>query len=367
MNQENRLYGLDHLRALAITFVFLYHYRIPVFGHPEWLPAAVKFGWTGVDLFFVLSGFLISSHLFTQIKSGNSISIKSFFLKRFFRIIPAFWCMLILYFCFPVFHERESLAPLWKYLTFTQNLGLDLSTSATFSHAWSLCIEEHFYFLLPIVLIVLVYFNFFKRAGWLLLALFLGGFIIRIYVWNRFVSPGGDDSWFTWYKHIYYPTYNRLDGLLAGVSIAGLYCFYPATWGKISKFGNLIFLLGLIVLTGAYYLCLQENSYQATVFGFPAVALGYALLVISAISPTGFLYKWNSKITSFIAMLSYAIYLSHKSVIHLTQLLLGNLGMGLNTNTMLIICSTSCILGALLINTIIEKPFLKLRKQVVKG
>jgi peptidoglycan/LPS O-acetylase OafA/YrhL len=50
-----------------------------------------------------------------------------------------------LYFCFPYVREREALAPLWKYLTFTQNLELDISSQGTFSHAWSLCIEEQFY------------------------------------------------------------------------------------------------------------------------------------------------------------------------------------------------------------------------------
>jgi peptidoglycan/LPS O-acetylase OafA/YrhL len=76
---QQKLYGLDHLRALAITFVFLFHYQISIFGHPVWLKNLAKFGWTGVDLFFVLSGFLISSQLFSQIKQGKVISFKEFF------------------------------------------------------------------------------------------------------------------------------------------------------------------------------------------------------------------------------------------------------------------------------------------------
>jgi peptidoglycan/LPS O-acetylase OafA/YrhL len=88
---ESKFYGLDHLRAIAIIFVFLYHYRIPIFGPPEWVKDYAKFGWTGVDLFFVLSGFLISSQLFSQINSNEKISFRTFFVKRFFRIIPAYW------------------------------------------------------------------------------------------------------------------------------------------------------------------------------------------------------------------------------------------------------------------------------------
>src|SRR5579871_5670315 len=90
---DKKLYGLDHLRALAITLVLLFHYQI--FSHPKWIEAAGKFGWTGVDLFFVLSGYLIASQLFFAIAKGNQISFPEFFLKRFFRIIPAYIVVVI--------------------------------------------------------------------------------------------------------------------------------------------------------------------------------------------------------------------------------------------------------------------------------
>lgn len=168
-----KFYGLDHLRALAILFVFLFHYFILSGGQPEWLPDFAKFGWTGVDLFFVLSGFLICSQLFAQIKNSQAISFRLFFLKRFFRIIPAFCITIGLYFCFPVFREKESLPPVWKFLTFTQNLDLDLKDFGTFSHAWSLCVEEHFYLFLPLILIPLQFSKLFKKAYWLIILLFL--------------------------------------------------------------------------------------------------------------------------------------------------------------------------------------------------
>ena len=112
-NQENhlrqRLQGLDHLRALAIIFVFLFHYFILSGGQPAWLPDAASFGWTGVDLFFVLSGFLIASQLFGDIKKRQQISFRDFFLKRFFRIVPAYLVTVGLYFYIPFFREKESL------------------------------------------------------------------------------------------------------------------------------------------------------------------------------------------------------------------------------------------------------------------
>lgn len=366
LNGENKFFGLDHLRALAITLVFLYHYNLPIFGHPEWLTAFVKFGWTGVDLFFVLSGFLISSPLFSQIKQGIPISFKQFFLKRFFRIIPAFLVVISIYFFIPDFRERESLSPLWKFLSFTQNFGLDLQKSGTFSHSWSLCVEEHFYLFLPIILICMQFTRYFKKAYWLLIILFLFGFFIRNYGWNNFILPDIDKGnvWLVWYKYIYYPTYNRLDGLLAGVSIAGLYHFSPNLWKKVAGFGNLLLVLSLIILAGAYAVCYEEESYAATIFGFPLVALGYGLGVMGALSPTTFLYKWNSRITTFIATLSYSLYLTHKGVIHLTQALLAN-KIEVNGNLMLFICIASCVLAALLLNLTVEKPFMKLREKII--
>ncbi len=365
---QTKLYGLDHLRALAITLVFLYHYKIPIFGHPEWLTDFAKFGWTGVDLFFVLSGFLIASQLFSQMKKGKTISFKQFFLKRFFRIIPAFWVVVAIYYFIPSFHERESLSPLWRFLTFTQNFGLDIKKCGTFSHSWSLCVEEHFYFFLPVILIGLQFTRLFKKAYWLLIILFLLGFIIRNYSWNNCFIPNSDkeNAWLFWYKYIYYPTYNRLDGLLAGVSIAGLYQFMPNLWSKVSRFGNLLIFFGLAVLTASYFLCYEEESYYATIFGFPLVAIGYGLIVTGAISPTSFLYKLNSRATTFIAVLSYALYLTHKGIIHVTQTLLAE-KINVNGNLMLLICIVMCVCGAMLINLIVEKPFMTLREKIIAG
>ncbi len=362
---DQKLYGLDHLRALAIVLVFFIHYFILSGGEPEWLPKAAQLGWTGVDLFFVLSGFLISSQLFAQIRKGESISFNQFFLKRFFRIFPAFLFTIALYFSIPFFREKESLPPLWKFLTFTQNFGLNLKDSGTFSHAWSLCVEEHFYLLLPIILIVLQTTKRLTKSYWLLIGLFLFGFLIRIYSFNKLYLPQitNENSWMYWYKYIYYPTYNRLDGLLVGVSIGAVYQFLPTLWNKISKYGNLFFVLGLLLLTGAWFLCKDQQTFNASVFGFPVIAIGYGLLVVSAVCEKSFLYKWKSKSTTFIATLSYAIYLTHKGVIHITHQLLTKFE--IDNNLMLFICVVTSVTGAFVLHHTIEKPFMTLRSRVI--
>lgn len=361
-----KFYGLDHLRALAILLVFFYHYQIITHGEPEWLPDAAKFGWTGVDLFFVLSGFLISSQLFSQVANAQKISFKEFFLKRFFRIIPAYWVVLVIYFCIPFFREKEALPPLWKFLTFTQNLGLNLRGFGTFSHAWSLCVEEHFYFFLPIILIILQSLKIIRKSYWIIIALFLVGFICRVYSYDHLYFPLIEEkgSWVYWYKYIYYPTYNRLDGLLVGISIAAMYQFLPNIWSRIAKYGNLFFIISLVILTGAYFLCEEEHSYGASIFGFPLVALGYGCMVISAISPTCFLYKWNSKATTFIATISYAIYLTHKGIIHMTNELLADANM--DKNIILLISVVTSICGAIILHLLVEMPFMRLRHKIIK-
>lgn len=365
MNKE-RLHGLDHLRTLAITLVFLFHYQIAMFGHPAWLEEVAQFGWIGVDLFFVLSGFLISSQLFMEISAVKGISLRNFFAKRFFRILPAFWLTTALYFFVPSFHERESLPSPLRFLTFTQNFGLNISKTGTFSHAWSLCVEEHFYLLFPLLVLALLRIRSFQKGYWILLFLFVAGFFIRHYNWYLYFERLNENrSWAFWYEYVYYPTYNRLDGLLIGVSIAAFRQFLPDKWAIAKSFGNWFFILGLLLLTVAYFLCLDDRSYVASVYGFPIIALGCGALVLAAVSDTCLLYKMKSKITFAIATLSYSIYLTHKGVVHLTQGFLQEKGFDINNEVTLLISMFASVLAAAAVYFIIEKSFLGLRKKLI--
>jgi peptidoglycan/LPS O-acetylase OafA/YrhL len=364
---RNKLSGLDHLRTLAIILVFVYHYGY-LFPHPEWTNRIGKFGWTGVDLFFVLSGYLIASQLFAGIIKGYPIPLRIFFLKRFFRIIPAYLVVVTIYFLFPALREREGLAPIWKYLTFTQNIGLDLSTQGAFSHAWSLCIEEQFYLCMPLILMALVFFKIINKGYVLLVCFFASGFLIRLFCWHHFVAPyeGEDGSWKNWIKWIYYPTFCRLDGLLFGVSIAALFQFRRGLRKNLENYGNLFLLAGLLVLIAAYFLCLNEESFQASIFGFPLVDLGYGLVVISAISCKSLLYKSESKWTAYLARLSYSTYLVHKLIIHITQKQFERLDIKADSNLMLLVCIITTFSAAWIMNWLVEKPFLKWRDNLLR-
>ncbi len=350
----NRFNGLDHLRALAIVLVLMCHYL--AFRHPDWLDAVGRFGWTGVDLFFVLSGFLISGQLFRQIREYGIIDLKAFFTKRFFRIIPPFVFTLVLYFCFPFFREREALSPLWKFLTFTQNYGLDVVNKGTFSHAWSLCIEEQFYLLLPAILILFMKTGGFSKLKYVLVALLVISVLLRIFSWNYFVEPAleSDDFWKIWYMYIYYPTHTRLDSLTIGVLIGFLYEYSVAFKKIIDSRGMLFFFAGLIMLALSFWLCYDQASREASVFGFTLVGLAYGLLVIAAISDSCFLSRTSLSWTRQLADLSFAVYLSHKGVIHIIQSVTEQ--MNLSENQLLIVCLAGCLVAGLFYRYAIERP-----------
>lgn len=366
-NNTNRLYGLDHLRAMAIILVMIFHYGR---GIPDWLEPIKRIGWTGVDLFFVLSGYLIGFQLLMEFKGNSKINLKRFYMKRLFRIVPAYLAILILYYSLGSLREGSGLPPLWKFLTFTQNYGLDSQTQKSFSHAWSLCVEEQFYLLMPISIILFFHARLQKLAPYLMLALIGIGILLRIHNWNEFVQPfleSGSRRLMVQglLEKVYYPSHNRMDGLIVGVLIASIFNFKPGWQTFLSKYGNISLLLGLILFLLAYQVCESILSFKAMVYGLPLISLAYGFIVIGAISPTSILYKLKSRFTFVIATLSYAIYLSHKQVYHLVKILLADIDNGFIQQNVFWICLILAVIGGLILHLFIEKPFMKLRNQIL--
>jgi len=333
------------------------------FPHPAWVERVGAFGWTGVDLFFVLSGFLISRQLFRSIAATGTFSLRTFYWKRALRILPAYLVVLGAYFCFPVMHEREALPSLVRFVTFTQNFGLDLRTSGTFSHAWSLCIEEQFYLILPLVLLGLLAIRAGRRAAWLLPALFALGLVARALVYEAKLAPiEGDESFaVAWYQWIYYPTWSRLDGLLVGIAIAAIHEFRPALRTKMLAHGERFFVLAIVLWGVSWWRCADADSLVSSVLSFPAISIVYGLLVLAALSPSSNLARTGSQITRSIATLSYALYLSHKASIHVTQAALVRAGLAANGSSMFVCCVLASILVALALHLAVERPCLRWR------
>src|SRR5947209_13238449 len=167
--------GLDFLRALAILVVVIYHAGI--MGFP--MPGRVhRWGWIGVDLFFVLSGYLIGRQLLAPLARGKRIHLRRFFARRALRIVPAYFVVLAIYIFLPSWREYPDMYPWWKFVVSVQNIALHGGTA--FSHAWSLAVEDQFYLALPFILLFV---NARSRAAIILpCAIFLGGIVLRTFL-----------------------------------------------------------------------------------------------------------------------------------------------------------------------------------------
>jgi len=358
-----RANGLDTLRASAIALVFMNHYMAFVSSEPAFGWGSVV-GWTGVDLFFVLSGYLIANQLFAGLARGETLSPRLFYARRALRTLPAFWVVLGLYFLFPVFMGGNTPPPLWRFLTFTQNLGLHGGTA--FSHAWSLCIEEQFYLILPLLLVAGARFSCNRSQGWTLIAaLLLVGVVSRSLLWTTYGpdKPG-------YYPHIYYSTLCRFDEFLPGVAVAMLKNFHRPLWQRMTRHGHFWMLIGAVAVATMLY-CVDQfyniDGYGYTFFmtaaGYSLNALAFALLVIAALSPNSWLARIRIPGAYHIALWSYSTYLSHKAV----QMVLARNLKPLQLPSFELACIilvTAIIIGALLYY-LVERPFMALRDRQV--
>ena len=365
---SSRLHGLDALRAFAILGVLAFHYHRN-WDHPKWMENVLfKFGWSGVDLFFVLSGFLISSQLFQELTSTSKISFKSFYLKRSFRILPNYWFVLGLYFLFPSVREVPENTPWLKLLTFTQNLGF---SDSSFSHAWSLCIEEHFYFLLPITLLLMAKWNGLKHIPVIVTFALMLGFIWKCWFMNWLMNaPAGQDKLYLYNLWLYRPTFSRLDGLLTGFLIAWIYHYASGLRAWMTQRHLWCLCGGILLLVGNSVL---ESHRQSVPYGvmlglggrYTFVSIAFGLILISAITPGSIMDRLRWKPVAMFATYSYAIYLSHKIGILTTQRLLGSAGVNTENNLTVLICIATSFLAGMAMHYGIERPSHALRQKTL--
>jgi len=355
-----RLHGLDTLRAAAIILVLAYHYQVVVTGAHTfgWLSTI---GWTGVDLFFVLSGYLIGNQI---IASPRDFSISRFYVRRLLRTLPNYYVILALYLLVPALMEKQT-APLWSFLTFTQNFGL--RPGQTFTHSWSLCIEEQFYLILPAVVLLTLRLRQSKVLGWLLLALGMAGAVVlRARAWSSYGEEAINP--YDYYQHIYYSSLCRFDELLPGVAIAMLKNLHPALYARITGKGNALLALGLAGVTAMFYLYSgEEYTYLNTVFGYSLLALSFGALVLAALSTESLLHKLRVPGAYQLALWSYAIYLAHKPIYKLVAAQLRAAGIDGGSMTGIAIVMPLSLLGGWLLFCLVESPFMALRARLYQG
>jgi len=364
--KTSRYPGLDLLRSIAILLVIMQHMPRTLF--PEWFMQMKYTGWIGVDLFFVLSGYLIGSQLLRPYAEGEQPSFTVFYMRRALRVLPAYLVVVLLYFTVPVWAERPGLPPLWKFLTFTQNFGLDPFAAGTFSHAWSLCVEEHFYLVLPVIVFLLMRKPRFSTACVVASSIMVFETGLRFFLYQHYLkSNGSNDDLFSihYWKLIYYPTFTRLDGLLMGVVIAAVKTFRAEWWKQqINSRGNVLLTAGLLVMSAAIWLCQPMYSPAAIFAGFPLLAIGFGLLVISALSDGSILARYRVPGAGMIATLAYSIYLTHKEIIHLDRYFFGKM-INMDGAGGWILYPITILAAGTLLYLCVERPFLKLRERII--
>ena len=358
-----RNHGLDTLRALAIIFVVLHHYVLFVSGEDTfgWVG---EIGWVGVDLFFALSGYLIGNQIFAALRSGRPFSLPRFYARRLLRTLPNFYVVLALYFLWPGFRHGSPLLPLWHYVSFTQNINLQ--PGSAFSHAWSLCIEEQFYMLLPALALGVASMRRSLRWAWGAIALaFVAGMVIRYTVWGELVAQSREPGT-SYFKYIYYSTFCRFDELVAGVALALLKNFHPRAWRSLTGHGNGLLAGGAALAGVTFWLFLHERqALPITVLGFPLLALSFSMLIVSALCRKSVLRTVRVPGAASLALWSYAIYLGHKQLCILARGPLERLGYGPESALAIAVMLFSSVFAGWLLYRCVETPFMRLRARYV--
>jgi peptidoglycan/LPS O-acetylase OafA/YrhL len=310
---RTRLPALDGIRALAIILVFQLHYGggIHSGNFLRVYKAITDRGWVGVDLFFVLSGFLITGILFDT--HADSRFFTRFYLRRALRILPVFYMvMLLLALLTPILHYQWH----WMELTYLVYIGNVFGTGHPMAHElsstvypnafvemghfWSLCVEEQFYLLWPLVVwlvrdrIRLIW----TAAGISLLALMLR--VVMVFT----LSPPVAEAWIDWNLPF------RMDSLLIGAILALVLRGPSASqWQRSAKW---IFLLGTAATVAVMMLSPAYDSPWLSTIGYTFIALASMGLVGTALRPGSASFRvFSWKPLRILGKYSYGFYIYH--------------------------------------------------------
>ena len=354
----NRLPGLDLLRAIAIVWVMLFHSFIVGGLGPDfaWLS---RYGWAGVDIFFVLSGFLIGTQVLRPLQRGEPLSFGGFYARRAWRILPALLVVLALYVFFPTLREVPGLQPWWQFATFTLNLLIDSANHSAFSHAWSLCVEEHFYLAFPLLAWWLTRRPSALKFASVCMGVVVLGIALRSAVWLHDAAIDPPRNWFL--EDIYYPTWMRLDGLLMGIMLATLRVYRPHAWARLQTRSNVALLGGSVVSCLALWLFRDRAGLLANALGWPLLSFGFGLLVFAGADRRSLMGRWRVPGAGWLAAISYSLYLSHKIAFHVVATTFDAALQGHRMIAFVTYAVAALLLGAAL-HYLVERPFLRLRE-----
>lgn len=317
-----RILELDGLRGLAVSAVLVWHFvgcmldpSISVFH--KILYYATMLGRTGVDLFFVLSGFLITGIILDRKQTPLSF-LKNFYVRRILRIVPSyallvfvFWVVVLAGVSNPIFNAETP----WLYhLTFTQNLWMakqDAWGPGAISVTWSVAIEEQFYIFFPVLALLLPY----RILPRLLVCIALFSVIFRVVAFVKY------DSVFTMYVH----TLSRLDGLAMGGLIAFLWRSPEfAPWLEDHSLAVRRWSIGMCVGIPMLFIGMIDNLPKTmAIWGHSYLTLLYGTCLIFLLRLVGnpsVAWLRNSNLCK-LGQISYTVYLFHPLLISVVFLL----------------------------------------------
>ena len=308
--------AIDGLRALAVTAVLLYHSGL------GWLPG----GFLGVEVFFVISGYLITSLLLADRARHGKVSLLAFWKRRARRLLPAAFTLIIATLVYSVIFLPDEVAALrgnalagfayasnWYQIFHSQSYFESLGRPSLLKHLWSLGVEEQFYLVWPI-LFSLVFARIRRRYSF---ALVVCGAIASSALMFYEFDPAGDPS------RIYYGTDTRAGGLLIGAALA-----FAWQAGNLSARANrwlrwtpdLFGILAIAVLATMTLLIHETDSllYRG---GFAIVGLATAMLIAAAVHPDSRILRnvLGRQPLLWLGTRSYSIYLWHWPVFMLTR------------------------------------------------
>jgi peptidoglycan/LPS O-acetylase OafA/YrhL len=331
--------GLDGLRALAVIAVLLYHADL------AWIPG----GFLGVEVFFVISGYLITALLLAEWRQRGRIDLKTFWLRRARRLLPALYVLLVVTLAFAVVFLPGEVAGLrgdvlsafgyvtnW-YLIFGQESYFEaVGRPSLLQHLWSLAVEEQFYLIWPPILALGLGLGATRLRRRRVLTIALAGATVSALAMAVLYMPGVDPS------RIYYGTDTRATGLLCGAALAFLWSpgerYRPAEarhyrlklpdrgrfrrrWGWTAPL--LLDVVGLAALGALVWFCLHLGEFQPFLYrgGFAVVALATAATIMATVHPRTSIGArlLGSAPLRWIGVRSYSIYLWHWPVFMVTR------------------------------------------------
>lgn len=307
--------GLDGMRAIAVIAIIIFHLN------PKWLPG----GFLGVDTFFIISGYLITTLLIKEYESNESINLLHFWYKRIKRLLPPVLFMMFIVIQYIIFFDRELLyqvkKDMYAALVYMSNWwyifdGLDYFQSLEprpLKHLWSLAIEEQYYILFPFILLML--FKFLKKKSNIFMVFFIISLISMGVMWALF-DPQKSIS------RIYFGTDTRLQTLLLGAMLALL---WPAYKLKQHPPKYVVWLIDIIGLIGCAFLIraffvFTEHSANLFHGGLYVLGIFTLLFIMASVHPDTIISKVLSlPVLTWIGRYSYSLYLWHYPIIVLMQ------------------------------------------------